>query len=192
MTHEKNNVVDLKGRRQETKEQVLERLFHEHGAALRKFLRGRTGSDDDLEDVVQDVFLRLAKMDDLDERMKAGQGNSRAFIFTAANNLVVDLERRKAVRWKYKARHRDEASEQIQDVTPERMLSADRDLAMVKRVIMKLRPNCRRAFVLNRFENMSYPQVADTMGISVKQVEKLMSSALVKLRDAARRARETG
>ncbi len=192
MARKESKVVDLKGRRQETREQVLERLFREHGAALRRFLRGRTGSDDDLEDVVQEVFLRLAKMDDLDERMGVGRGNSRAFIFTAANHLVVDLERRKAVRWQYKARFRDEASEQVQNVTPDRILSADRDLHMVKDVIMKLRPNCRQAFVLNRFENLSYPQVADRMGISVKHVEKLMSSALVKLRDAARRARETG
>lgn len=41
---------------------------------------------------------------------------------------------------------------------------------------------CRQAFVLNRYENLSYKDVAAEMGISVKTVEKHISKAVQLLR----------
>ncbi len=179
----KNNVFDLSDWR-ESKQQVLERLFSEHGAALRSFLRGRLGLAGELDDIVQEVFLKLANIDNLCERMAAGRGNNRAFIFTVANNLVVDLERQKTVRRHYDESEKDNAGSVTLEVTPETILVAEQELDIVKRTIMLLTPNCRQVFVLNRFKHQSYQQIADQMGVSVKQIEKYMSTALVKIRDA--------
>ncbi len=41
---------------------------------------------------------------------------------------------------------------------------------------------CRRAFVLNRYENLSYNDIASEMGVSVKTVEKHISKAMQLLR----------
>lgn len=50
-------------------------------------------------------------------------------------------------------------------------------------VIERLPEKCRLVFVLNRFEELSYKEVAKKMDISVKTVENQMSKALRILRD---------
>jgi RNA polymerase sigma-70 factor (ECF subfamily) len=48
--------------------------------------------------------------------------------------------------------------------------------------LANLPPKCRLAFMLNRFDGLTYPQVAARMGISVKMVEKHITSSLVACR----------
>ncbi|MEI6436943.1 MAG: sigma-70 family RNA polymerase sigma factor, partial [Bacteroidota bacterium] len=48
--------------------------------------------------------------------------------------------------------------------------------------ISELPEKCREVFILNRFENLKYQQIADKLGISVKTVETQMSKALRHLR----------
>ncbi|WIO73981.1 RNA polymerase sigma factor [Porticoccaceae bacterium LTM1] len=180
-----NNVVDLEGRRQETREQVLERLFREHASDVRAFLRMRMGADDELEDVLQEVFIRVANMDNLREKLAPGREDNRSYLFTVANNLTVDLERYKSVRRNYAERLALEQHGKANEATPEIIALNKQELARVKDVIMELKPNWRQAFVLSRFKYLSYPQIASEMGVSVKQVEKYMKQALMRIRDVA-------
>lgn len=189
MTQKTDNVVDLSGLRHETRKQVLERLFTEHGAALRDFLRARTGLTEDLDDIVQEVFVKLANLTDLHEKAALQSGSTRAYLFTAANNLVLDRQRRQVLQRAYHIEQGRGDSHITLEVTPERIIEGIQDLAVVKRTILKLPPKCRKVFLLHRFENWSYRQIAREMGLSVKQIEKYMSQALVSIREASRRAR---
>jgi RNA polymerase sigma-70 factor, ECF subfamily len=56
----------------------------------------------------------------------------------------------------------------------------------VHRAIEELPEKCREVFMLNRFEQMKYKQIADHLQISVKTVETQMSKALVHLRKRIR------
>nr|WP_258077542.1 sigma factor-like helix-turn-helix DNA-binding protein [Xanthomonas arboricola] len=47
-----------------------------------------------------------------------------------------------------------------------------------------LPPRCRQAFILNRIDGLTYPQVAAAMDISIKMVEKHISRALAACRAA--------
>lgn len=192
MTQHSSNVVDLMGRRLEERGRVLEQLFNEHGVALRSFVARNMAADEDPEDIVQEVFIRLVKMDDLYDRLADESGSTRSYLFTIANNLIVDLERKKSRRRGFDRRLQEEAEDAVVESNPEAIVSANKELAMLKTVIMKMRPDWRRAFVLNRFKHMSYPQVAEHMGVTVKQVEYFMSQALVRIRQARRQARGEG
>lgn len=182
---QQDNIVRLADKRRESKEQVLERLFREHGSALRGFLRVSLQVGSEMEDIVQEVFAKLAKLDDLQERLPEGKSSNRAFLFTMANNLVVDMERRKRVRRQYAMEQSSDAVEQSRpDDSPEAITLAEQELAVVKEVLKQMRPCWREAFILNRFRYRSYSQIAIDMNISVKTVEKYIKKALMQIRKA--------
>ncbi len=187
MNPKHSNVVDFK-QRQESREQVLERLYQDHSGALRSFLRGRMGSSGDLEDVLQEVFVRLARMEDLNDRLPPDRKDCRSFIYTTANHLIVDLERRKAVRQSYQESEQGNSANERMDITPEVITDGLQHLDVIERAIKSLPPVWRQAFVLSRFRHMNYREIADKMGVSARSVEKYMSHALVKIRTAISRA----
>jgi RNA polymerase sigma-70 factor (ECF subfamily) len=52
----------------------------------------------------------------------------------------------------------------------------------IKQAAAGLSPRCREVFELSRERGLTYPQIAETLGISVKTVETLMSRALKAVR----------
>lgn len=190
MAQKKSNVVNF-GRRPKSsetrREQALEQLFRDHGAPLRSFLLGRLRDEAELEDVMQEVFARLARKEDLEQRLTATHAKNRAYIFTAANNLIVDLERRRAVRREYSARHSDQMGETVYEISPEVEVVAVQELSRVKEAIKALKPTWRKAFVMSRLKCLSYQEISREMGVSTKQIEKYVASAIVRLREAAQR-----
>lgn len=176
-------VVYISGQKGRKPNEILELLFREHEAALRSFLRVRVISKEDVEDVMQDVYIRLTKVDDLIEKVNRRNGSTRSYIFSIANNLVIDNARRQAVRRKYAS----EVQEGIHDTTftdvaPETYAIAEQELERIKAIIMELSPKPRRAFLLSRFKYMSYGQIAEEMDVPVKRVEKYISKALSALK----------
>ncbi len=188
MAGERDSVVDFTHWRQDARRKVLEQMFREHGDALRQFLRVRFNAETDLEDIVQDVFVWLAKKDDLLNSVSPQSGSNRSFLLTAANSMAVDLERRKAVRRQYGASQQDEARQRVMEITPEKLAEDRQQLEHVHNAILNMRPTWRKVFVMNRFEHKSYRQIANEMRVSVKQIEKYMSRALGEIRKAVRRS----
>lgn len=187
MNRPKSNVFDMNSKRLESREEALERLFRDHGAALHGFLKVRLGINQDMEDVVQEVFAKLARMDDLAERLSPANQSARSFIFTVANNLALDMERSKTVRRKYLETLQQATvfEDAVSEDSPEALALASQELEAIKEVIVNLRPVWRRAFILNRFKYMSFPEIAVEMNISVKTVEKYMKKSLIQIRKAA-------
>ncbi len=194
MAEKNSNVVDLHGQPSETREQALERLFKRHRGALRGFLSVRLGVREELDDVVQDVYARLARMEDLLKKLPPDNQSARSFIFAVANRLVLDIERRKSVRQKYYSEQIIEAREREPDgdLSPEVIVLAREDLVLVRQAISSLKPGWRRAFILNRFGGKSYPEIAAEMDISLKTVEKYISKALLQIRSAIEEAKGAG
>ena len=101
-----DNVVDLASRDRPGRRRLVEQLFDEHAAALRLFLKGRLIPDDEIEDLVQELFSRLMGVDGLEAKMSASTGSNRSYLLTMANNMIVDLQRKSAVRKAYYPRSR--------------------------------------------------------------------------------------
>ncbi|MDM3870461.1 sigma-70 family RNA polymerase sigma factor [Porticoccus sp. W117] len=176
----------------EAKQRMLDRLYADHGAALRSFVGLRMGGGhSDVDDVVQDVFTKLAQMDDLKGRLPSAERSVRAYIFQMASNHIVNMYRYKRVRRQHLEREQPHALESSGDEqSPERIVLAQRELESIRETIEKLPLPCRQAFVLNRFKQKTYVEVAEYMGVSVKQVEKYMQKSLIAIRRAVKRLRE--
>ena len=72
----------------------LERLYDEHGQALFAFLLNLTRNEADTRDLLQEVFIKLAK----NPAALAEAREPRAFLLRSAHNLAVDLMRRRGTR----------------------------------------------------------------------------------------------
>ena len=188
----KDNVIELASRERPGRRQLVEQLFDRHARGLRLFLRGRSVPLDQVEDLVQELFMRLMGVEGLEEKMSDSTGSSRSYLLTMANNMIVDRQRRSRVRHAYAAEQREIEHQRVEERTPERIVAAQLELEAIKAEIMDMRLNWRLAIVLQRFGNMSYEDIASHMGVSVKQVENYIVRAMRRIRKARRKIRSGG
>lgn len=156
-------------------------FFQANRAALVAFLRRRTPTEADAEEIAQESYIRLLGYGYGDSRPPAVW---RAMLYRIASNLAVSHFRRRAAHqmdW-----HQDLDGLELESESPsqERMVTAQQELVLVREALVALSPKCRKVFMLSRAHHKSYPQIAQLCGISVKMVEKYMSMALGALRQA--------
>ncbi len=130
----------------------------------------------DVEDMVQEVFVRLISYKNL---FLVKELN--AFIYATALNLVRD-----------RAKHRHTiASKQFIDISevqlttevnPQFIVAALEELELLGQEIEKLPDRRQEVFVLQRLRGKTYREVATQLGISVGMVEKHMTTAIKQLR----------
>ena len=164
------------------RDQLLLDIITEHDGALRRFLRMRQLSAADLEDVVQDVYLKLSRLDDPVERFSKSPDSIRSYLFVMASNVIRDQARKAKARDAGRHRTFEEGASPINVITPDTIVDGQQRLRAVWQVLRRQKPAHRRAFLLSRFDNLSYRQIADELGISVSTVEKHISRVLLALR----------
>lgn len=164
----------------------IEDAIRENEGVLVKWLTRRLGNSDDAVDVAQSVFLRVWSY-----AATAIVVNPRALIFKTAGNLATnELKRRN----RFNRRHimssdnDDDAFENIAaaNPTPEKEASLREDVRNTLDAIDALPEPSRTAFRMNRFDGLSYREIAVRMKVSESSVEKYMIFALKTLRESLR------
>ena len=122
--------------------------------------------------VVQQVFVDLWI-----KREKLRIDSLQSYLYQSVRNASLDVLKHKKAESKYLSSLEKEESGQITDLIEEAEL-ADR----INKAIQKLPEKCREIFVLCRFEELKYAEIADRLNISVKTVEMQIGIALKKLR----------
>ena len=161
--------------------QDFETFFKTHRLALIAFLRRRTASEADAEEIAQESYARL---------LGYGYGGSRpskvwrSLLYRIAANLATSQFRQRRSHHLDGQLDVDEVQLACDAPSQERMVAARQDLQTVRQALEALSPKCRRVFMLSRAHHKTYPEIAEMCGISVKMVEKYMSQALGALRRA--------
>ena len=70
-------VVQISDRLFKERKGLLTQTFQDHEADLRRFLRARVANYSDRDDLIQDVFLRLAQQDDIENKLSFGPAKIR-------------------------------------------------------------------------------------------------------------------
>lgn len=151
----------------------LETTCRTHADGLRAITRRVR---DDEADLAQDSCLRL-----VETASREPVAAPAHLLFRIARNLVIDRIRsrsRAASLFQDKATY---AQHPCPAPDPERVLLANERLRRALKVIDAMPERRREAFLLHRIDGLSYPQIARSMGVSVKAVEKHMSSAMLQL-----------
>ena len=177
------NVIDFSLRRERANQQdLLQRVIRDHDSAIRRFLRARLANHPDHEDLVQDIYVKLARQENLDQKLSLGAAQTRSYLFTIAANLLRDRYRRNSIRLAVERSLAEEEGNTNHMPSPEDIFISRQSLDAIRKVILRLPFNCRRAFLLSRLQNMSYREIAEEMNISISMVEKHIMRALAEIR----------
>lgn len=153
----------------------LEALYREEQPRLVRLLSRRT-TPDRAQDVVQQIFSRLASL---------GQAEARsitspvAYLRAAASNGLRDAARREV---RTAAQHpllHDDALSATFD--PVAALEARDRLVRIEAAVARLKPLTRAIFLARRLDGYSYDEIAARTGLSVRGVEKQMRVAIRQL-----------
>ncbi len=144
---------------------------------LRSFFRKRARNDQEADDLVQEVFVRLAA-----RRPGAAMEHAEAYIFQMAANLLRDRARRSMTRSAADRAMQAADANSFEEISPERVLLGKQRVALLERVLGELPERTRVVFLLHRFEEMKYAEIARRLEISVSSVEKHMMEAMRRLR----------
>jgi RNA polymerase sigma-70 factor (ECF subfamily) len=151
----------------------FEEMYRLHYKMLRVAVERIIADKDASHDIVQEVFLKLWKRrDELDLI-----GNKKAYLFRAViNDSIKYLEVNKSKVSLY------ELNIKSTDTSDSRLLSGELE-KKIRLALNRLPPKCKAIFVLCRFENMKYKEIAQYLDVSLKTVENQMGIALKKMRE---------
>lgn len=159
------------------------RAFLDNEAAIRRYLSRFSASAQDIDDIVQEAFLRGFAAETRSEISEP-----KAYLFQIARNIVFE---------KYRNMKRAPVDHLEDSGGPDLILDEDqvmadewldgrRKLAMFAKAVAHLPPQCRKAFLMRRVDGLRYKQIANRMNISVSAVEKHVAVGIVKCNEYLR------
>jgi RNA polymerase sigma-70 factor, ECF subfamily len=162
---------------------AFEHLIERHQTLVAGTVARMLGSNSDVEDIAQQVFIRVWK--------SAGRYVARAkfttWLLKITRNLVFNEMRRAKRHPHLPVQIEPEAEEMpLKDeamATPDATLLQAELQAEIEKAIMLLPDTQRMALVLRRYEELSYEEIAAVLDLSVPAVKSLLFRARTELRE---------
>lgn len=147
------------------------KLFEQHNRSLIAFLYSRLNSLADAQEVAQEAYVRLLRLE-----QPEGISFQRALLFRIAANLSVDRIRARRVR-------EQAETEETTDPWQSQRISEDpamgfEKMRIVQRALAELPAKTSRAFVLHILEGKDIRSIAQTLRISARMVRYHIANAL--------------
>ncbi|GAA3576853.1 MULTISPECIES: sigma-70 family RNA polymerase sigma factor [Marinobacter] len=150
-------------------------LYTGHHDWLQRWLSRQTGCSEMAADLAQETFLRVIHKQQKDQCFSISY--PRRYLRMAANSLMIDLFRRRAVEQAYQ-----EALAQRADTCTlpleEREIILE-TLQRLDRLLGQLPGPVRQAFLLSRLEGLTYAEIGDQLKVSERTVKRYMQQAFV-------------
>jgi RNA polymerase sigma-70 factor (ECF subfamily) len=158
-----------------------------HEPALRAYLRRRFPDATDVDDLVQESYLRMWRA-----RSAAPIASAKAYLFTTARHLALALFRRPrifanvAVTDPPAARIIQEGADVIEHV------STAQEIGLLLNAIDALPRRCREIFILRKLQGLSQKEIAAQLGLSDQTVQVQVARGAKKCAQFLRRHGVTG
>ncbi len=157
----------------------LERLYDEHAQALFAFLLNFTRDEEDTRDLLQDVFVKLARHP---QALNAAR-DKRAFLIRLAHNAAVDLVRRRGTR----DRHHDQFGRDSQTQFAPSLNPDEAAFRTELSAALGQLPREQRAVVhLKLWKGLTFEQIAAVLEIPPNTAASRYRYGLDKLRELLR------
>ncbi len=147
----------------------VEVLWREFSAPLRQFLRSRTRTEADADDLLQDVFVRIhQRLPSLREPAKL-----QGWVYRIARNAVIDhyRARREHLPLDFEVEAADPAGQDVVDLSPS-----------LREFVAALPPNYREPLIRHEFQGEPLQDVALALGLSLTATKSRVRRARLLLR----------
>jgi len=167
---------------------AFEELMLRYQDRLVTVLHHLVGQRDLAEDLAQDVFLRIYRS----RKSYVPGAKFTTWLFIIANNVASNARRSQSRRKEVNLETRTDNSQEVPKMEglavatsgfqPTRRLDKEEMRTAVRTAISTLNERQRMAVLLNKFENMSYEEIAETMELTPKAIKSLLSRARCNLK----------
>lgn len=160
----------------------LMRAFFEKRENLLLFLAARTRDMSAAEDLVQDLYVKLAAVDPA-----ANVTAPAALLYRMASNLLIDQVRsaqrssRRNAQWRMDSRVVQGGEDIVAEPPADEVVISRERARMLAEAVTALPPKMGQAFRLHKLEGMSQAETGRAMGISTKMVEQHIGAAIKNL-----------
>jgi RNA polymerase sigma-70 factor, ECF subfamily len=161
---------------------AFEKVIERHQALVAGTAARMLGSNSDVEDIAQQVFIRVWKS----ARRYVPRAKFTTWLLKITRNLVFN-ELRRAKRRAQVSLQPEPGAEEIPlkdeaNPAPDTSLLEDELQRAIEEAIMELPESQRMALVLRRYEQLSYEEIAEVLDLSVPAVKSVLFRARTELR----------
>lgn len=145
-------------------------LYRDHSPWLRGWIRRRLGDADRAADITQDTFLRL-----ISSALRQPLREPRSYLATLARRVMIDQLRRNTLEQAYLEFLANQPV--LDECSPEQRLLMLETLMQLNTMLDGLGQKARDTFLYVQLDGLTYPEVAQRLGVSVSSVTKYMAKA---------------
>jgi len=136
-----------------------------HEATLKAWLHSRFGAAREVDDIVQEAYLRVLKFKEKGEIV-----SPKAFLFATARNIAVSLVRKAEVRGEKDLAYLDDLDVLDEGESIIETVARNQEMEILTRAIQSLPERCRRIFTLRKVYGLSQQEIARQLNISTHTV----------------------
>jgi RNA polymerase sigma-70 factor (ECF subfamily) len=140
---------------------------------LTRYLQRVWRNPADIPDLVQEVYIRV-----YESARETLPLQAKAFLFATARNLVIDQIRRRRLVSIDQIENTSEFEPMVDELSPDRQLSAREELACLGVAINLLSEKAREVLWLRRVEGLSQRETAQRLGLNEDAVESHLARSL--------------
>ena len=164
-----NCILKLFRMKQGISESEFVALFRAFNTSVKNFVYYKTGDMELAEDIMQDTFLKF-----WEKKGDIKIATAKSLLYTIAGNLSVNrMEHRRVV-----LQFANSYVQPPHSHSPEFEAELKEFDLRLQKAIADLDERNRVVFLMNRIDGMTYTEIAENIGLTVKAVEKRMKKAL--------------
>jgi RNA polymerase sigma factor (sigma-70 family) len=164
----------------------ITKAIQQFGKNLLGFVRGRVNTTEDAEDIVQDVWYQMSKLNNIAELE-----NVSAWLYEVARNKITDKSRKKTnLALEDYVYENDDGDFNFKEIlllddsnNPELGLFKEMFWKEFQQAIEELPPNQKEVYLLNEMEDMTLQEIADQKGENLKTIISRKGYAVKHLRN---------
>jgi RNA polymerase sigma-70 factor, ECF subfamily len=155
---------------------AFETLFRDNYSHLCAYANTFVRDVETAQDLVQEFLFHIwQKKEDLPVNVSV-----RAYLFKSIHNSCLNSLKHQKIKQRHKGLTiRDSRENSYEDFDNETNVLHDK----IRQTIDKLPPERRKVFIMHRYEELKYKEIAEKLNISIKTVENQIGKALIFLRN---------